>query len=343
MKIAGSGALNLDLIYEVPALEAVRAAGISLVPGRETWGTYRQAMDLVEELEKVGRLLTKSGGGSAANTICALSKLGFRCLFIGSVGEDEAGALILDSMKGVDCSLVNKKGKSSLCIIALERKRRDRAMFVAPGPVHVNFSSPELETALSETVLFHMTSLVQEEGPRLQEKLMSVLSRDALVSFDPGEIYASRGYDAIKALLLGTDLLFSTDYEMKRLFGRVQEHDIILHKLLGTGSTEKTGLLDFPFFRQFSPPVMAKKMGSSGAAVYSIDGSLCRGARRVKDVVDNTGAGDAFNAGMLAAILRGRGPAEALDEAVGLAASSLAFPGRSWINDLGRKAAPAQE
>lgn len=331
MKITGSGALNLDLIYEVPDLEVVRAAGIRLTPGRETWGTHQQAMELMEELEKCGRLLTRSGGGSAANTICALSKQGFRCLFIGSVGEDEAGALILDSMKGIDCSLVTKKGTSSLCIVAIDKNRRDRAMFVAPGPVHVEIN-PELKNALVETDLCHITSLVQEEGPRLQEKLISALRPDVLVSFDPGEIYAARGYDTIRALLLKTDLLFSTNYEIKRLFGKTREQDIISDKL--GGIRKKTGLLDFRFFSEFSPPVIAKKMGSRGAAVYSTNASLSRAARKVKTVVDNTGAGDAFNAGLLSAILRGKGPAEVLEEAVSLAARSIKFPGRSWIDSL---------
>ncbi len=331
MKIAGSGALNLDLIYEVAELEAVSVSGITLRAGRETWGSHTQASALRQELEKKGRLIAKSGGGSAANTLCALARMGFDCFFIGSVGEDEEGSFILESMEGVDCSLVSRKGTSSLCIIVLGRNNKDRAMFVAPGPVSVDSSRKDLMRILKETDLFHFTSLVQPEGIPLQERLLSRTGGNAVISFDPGEIYAARGKQALKDLLIHTDLLFATDYELGQLFGSQREQDIIGCEL---AAANRKALMKYRFFRELSSPVIAKKMGSSGAALFFKNGDIFCPAQKVDDIVDNTGAGDAFNAGFLAALLGDKGGRQALEEGIGLAAASLRFPGRSWINGL---------
>ncbi len=339
MKAAGSGALNLDLIYEVQDLENIRADDINLLPGRETWGSHSTAKKLLAELEEKGKLLTKSGGGSAANTICALARLGFECHFIGSVGRDDAGDFIMSSMKGVDCSLVKREGKSSLCIIVLEKKRRDRAMFVAPGQVKIDFDDPHLRDLLSEIQLLHLTSIAQENGPFLQKRLLSTIQTDAITSFDPGEIYAARGKAAIREILKGTDILFSTGYELDQLFGKMEEREIILKWLKRYEGSNR--LTNFMFFRHLYPPIIAKKMGGKGAAVYSLNDNYVCSAKPVREVVDNTGAGDAFNAGLLAAILRGKGPYEALCEAVSLAAFSLGFPGRSWIEHLGQQGIPS--
>ena len=330
MKITGSGALNLDIIYQVPDLKGLRVAGIDLKPGRETWGSHEQAQTLLAELETRGRLLTRSGGGSAANTVCALAAMGFHCHFIGSTGSGEAGSFILESMKGVDCSLVARQGRSSLCIIVMAENSRDRSMFVAPSPVRLDFSSRRLEDTLAGTDLFHMTSLIQDNGPDLQHRLISMTGRQALVSFDPGEIYAARGYDHIKRLLGETDILFSTDYEMRQIFGQADE-DRIIANMLGKHCTAAD---KYNFFRELSTPVIAKKMGSRGAALYAAGSSFFQSAMKVREVVDNTGAGDAFNAGLISAILRGMSSREALHEAIRLAGMSLAYPGRSWINFL---------
>ncbi|RUM89969.1 MAG: hypothetical protein DSZ23_02375, partial [Thermodesulfatator sp.] len=302
MKVAGSGALNLDLIYEIPDLEILDTGSLSLEPGHETWGSYEDARVLLKELDKKARLMAKSGGGSAANTLCALSRLGLDSMFIGSVGEDEEGSFILESMEEVDCSLVSRKGASSLCIIVMEEKSRDRAMFVAPGSIHVDTTDPKLREKLAGSHILHMTSLVQEEGIKIQEQLADLTNSRALISFDPGEIYAARGKYTLENLLSRTDLLLSTDYEMTQLFGKTSEQDII-SMYLGTRN-KKAILKDIKFFQELSAPVIVKKMGSKGAVIYSRNGNYFCAAKKVDKIVDNTGAGDAFNAGIIYAISR---------------------------------------
>ena len=65
--VVGFGALNLDKLYQV---SRIAKAG--------------------EHMPILG--VTESPGGSAANTIAGLAKLGARCGFIGAVGNDAEAA-----------------------------------------------------------------------------------------------------------------------------------------------------------------------------------------------------------------------------------------------------------
>ena len=332
MKIVGSGALNLDLIYEVDDLGDVsRQSDVGIIAGREVTGDHRQAGRLLNILEREGRLLIKSGGGSAANTICALARLGFPCAFIGCTGEEETGGFILDSMKGVDCSLVQRKGRSSMCIIVNDKRDRDRAMMVVSGSADIDTSRPGVRETLSETDVFHVSSLAEDHGPDIQIRLCSMLNRYALFSFDPGEIYARRGADTIQGLLERTHLLFATDYELWLLSGDAGPKGILKRLACCAGTSRYS---TSPFFRAFRPPVLAEKLGPKGARLFSCERDTFCPAARPEKIMDNTSAGDAFNAGLIAAILRGMDPGQALADAVRLAAFSLSYLGRSWIEHL---------
>ncbi len=314
MEIAGSGALNLDHVYELSDLSAVRQAGFRLRPGMEISGTADEALRLHAVLGAEGRLLARSGGGSAANTICILAALGHDTAFIGTAGDDEAGEFILTSMQGVDCSMVRRAGRSGECIVIIEEHTRDRAMFVVPGS-----APPELpvDPDISSARMLHMSSLAVEEGPAMQEQLVSLLKPDQILSFDPGELYARRGMQEILPLFSRTDLLFITSEELKML-DRASEGYAVYQKLN----------------HRRAAPVMVVKQGSHGAAAFIRGQDWFQPAAPVKEVVDNTGAGDAFAAGFIHGILAGRPVTECLSYGARIAAVSLSAYGRNWLSSL---------
>ncbi|HEC67017.1 MAG TPA: adenosine kinase, partial [bacterium] len=78
MDVVGLGALNVDMVYEVDDL-----ASLGIEKGRERMGSYEEFKDLLKFLKKKGKLRMKSGGGSAANTIYALGRMGFSCGYLG--------------------------------------------------------------------------------------------------------------------------------------------------------------------------------------------------------------------------------------------------------------------
>ena len=81
--IVGFGALNLDLIFEVQDFKSIDLKDARLEPGKEVFGSDEEFQSLLRQLNQFGILRSKSGGGSAANTVVALARMGFQTRFIG--------------------------------------------------------------------------------------------------------------------------------------------------------------------------------------------------------------------------------------------------------------------
>ncbi|MDA8163379.1 MAG: PfkB family carbohydrate kinase [Desulfobacteraceae bacterium] len=329
----GHGALNLDLIYEIESLDILKAAGFVLAPGREITGGHEDAERLIRLLETCARPVARSGGGSSANTISALARLGFSAAFLGCVGSDEAGGFILDSMKGVDTSRVARAGKSAVCMVILEQGSRDRAMMVVPHDREQVLVEQDTLSLLRDARCLHLSSAVTDKGLEGQAGLAGLLRPDQILSFDPGEIYASRGLDGrILKILKRTDILFITETELAMFTGKPASGAVEDMLLLMDQDIVK--IKGYHLFEEAGGPVMVLKRGSRGASVCSARLSVSMPAEPVSHVVDNTGAGDAFNAGFLAGLFNGKGAADCLRQGAWLAARSLSAFGRDWIRDL---------
>ena len=330
----GSGALNLDLVYEVNNLEDVRSAGFDLHPGHEISGDHETAKALMDFLHSQGTLMAKSGGGSSANTICALSRLGHKAGFIGTAGEDQAGNFILSSMEGVDSSLVKQIGRSAICIIMIEKMERDRAMFVAAHDREMEFPNSAVLKSVLNTRVLHFSSLVRSRGISIQKKLANALKPEQVLSFDPGELYAARGIEALAGILKRTDILFITEEEIKIMTGMAGKTGLeAIYPLLSENRTGHNSL-GLNLFKDTGGAAIVCKQGPKGATIYSPEVSVTIPAEKVLKIVDNTGAGDAFNAGFLHVMLQGAPANECLRAGVRLAALSMSAFGRGWLDRL---------
>ncbi|NPA49822.1 MAG: hypothetical protein GXO20_07545 [Thermodesulfobacteria bacterium] len=302
MRIVGSGALNLDFFYEIEDLKMVET--VPLIPGGECWGSRAQFERLREELEKKGRFIAKSGGGSAANTIYALKNWGFPTGFIGLAGRDLEGEEILAELEGADLSRVLRQGESACCLIVLDA-RKDRAIFVAPHSQESLLERYEAHTTPQEWL--HLSSLVTPQGFSFHLRLKR--SHAGPSSIDPGEIYARKGWQKLHPLLKASEVLFLTAQELA---------------ILKVSPEELSSLARYVFL----------KRGREGATLWNGNPRDIAPAAPEK-VVDNTGAGDVFDAGVLAGLLSGLEPFSAGRLGAHLAALSL--------RDYGRRGYPSRE
>jgi len=317
MRLYFSGALNLDLIFEINSIEEARELlNQDLVPGREYVIDQETARELVSRLDTSSCLRYRGGGGSAANTSTILAALGWETTFLGTVGSDPEGDLVLASMEGVGLETLKRRGKTAICIILVARDHRDRIILVAPN----NEEGLLLKDAPGTIPFLHLSSLVSKNGLEFHKGLVKRLKHEAILSMDPGEIYSKKGVDTLSSMLQRTDILFITRDELRMLTGR------------------KDPMAAIPFLRSEKDglpghPMVVMKMGERGAACYFSGKGISASPSKVH-VVDNTGAGDAFDAGFLNAWLRGKEPFECLREGVNLAALSLSDWGRAWITRL---------
>jgi len=297
----GIGALNLDLFYEVEDLEA-----LGLRRGREAERDFQKMLEL---LRLNGRKVGESAGGSAANTVFALSRLGFEVGFCGKVGEDEEGEKVLKGMEGVDLSRVKREGKTGLCLVIID-KERDRALIVQPNTNDtLSFSDLDL-SYISRFKLLHLSSFVGDTPLKAQLSLIKELPSRVQISLDPGELYAKRGIEALLGILKRSWIVFLTEEELELLTG----------KKLEEGAKE--------LFKVGVQWVICKR-GRKGAIAFGMKGNYVLEAEPLKEVVDNTGAGDVFNAGFLAGVLLGKTVEDCLKLGHRLALKSLKGFGRS--------------
>jgi sugar/nucleoside kinase (ribokinase family) len=312
--VVGIGALNLDLMYEVDDLAALRKEGWPLHAGKETTLPPEEFPRLVQEVRRRGSLRFRSGGGSAANTVVALARMGFGTGFVGRVGADEEGALILSDMAGVDVAQVKAGGASGICLVVLDRGR-DRALVVQPyANDDLCFDDLDLPY-LSETRYLHLSAFVGDGPLDAQRRLMEFLPPQVKVSLDPGELYAQRGTEEVFPLIERSSVFCATVDEIQTMTGAADYR---------AGCREIASL---------GPDVVVCKMGQEGAYCLSQEGAREFRPPGQAAVVDNTGAGDVYNAGFLAGLLLARPLDDCLAFAHQVAAKSLGGYGRLQYPD----------
>ena len=261
--IAGFGALNLDKIYIVDK-----------IPGKDEEG---YVIDL--ELHP---------GGSAANTIAGLAVFGVETSFIGKIGSDEEGKILLKDFlrRGVDTSgIISAGGRSGVAMIFVDGDG-NRAILVDPG-VNDTISFDEISMDVVEKAdMIHMTSFICKNGLDSFRSQIEVSKIASNVSFDPGLPYVERGLEELKPILKHTTLLLPNRREMELLFGMDYREACI--EAINIGAE-----------------VVAVKLGKEGC--YVTDGKSEHHLKAFSaNPVDTTGAGDAFNAGFLYAWQKGR-------------------------------------
>lgn len=230
-------------------------------------------------------------GGSAANTIIGLSRLGMKTGFIGKVSDDSDGDLLLKNLQKEAVNtrgiIINENGRSGN-VIGFVDKAGQRALYVDPG-VNDLILPEEIDLDYVEnTKILHLSSFIGE-SIRVQEYILNEIPDDITVSLDPGRIYAERGLDFLKNILNRTDIILINEEELKHLTGNRY-------------STYEEGARIL-FEHGISTVVI--KRGDKGSYITNEDENYIIEPFNV-ECIDTTGAGDAFNAGFIYGFMKGK-------------------------------------
>jgi ribokinase len=256
--VVGFGALNVDKLFRVNRLAKA------------------EEESFIEEY-------AEACGGSAANTAVGLARLGCKVGYIGKVGCDREGDLLLQDFhaEGVDTAgtIRTEQGKSG-SVLGFVDKKGARALYIDSG-VNDTIMLNEVNARYASRAQFlHLTSFVGEKSFQTQKKLLDAISSSIKVSLDPGALYARKGFEALEPILRRTYVMMPNAIELELLTGKV---DYCKGADLMVGRGVK---------------IVAVKLGSDGC--YVTDGKERHLIEPVKvEVVDTTGAGDAFCAGFL--------------------------------------------
>ncbi len=229
-------------------------------------------------------------GGSAANTAVGLARLGCKVGYIGKVGCDREGDVLIQDFcnEGVNTDGVVRaaQGKSGSVLGFVDRKGA-RALYIDSG-VNDTINFDEVKSRYAAQAQFlHLTSFVGDESFQTQKKLLDTIPDSTKISFDPGALYARKGFAALGPILKKAYVLMPNAIELRLLTGEI-DYRKGADFMIGKGVK-----------------IAAVKLGGDGC--YVTDG---REQHLIEpfniEVVDTTGAGDAFCAGFLYGLVNGK-------------------------------------
>ncbi|MFA5867159.1 MAG: carbohydrate kinase family protein [Actinomycetota bacterium] len=279
----GFGALNVDLIYVVDDLSNIKVCGRDCEPGGEVFCNIGEFNDVQQLLKTHGKFVSRSPGGSAANTAVAMSRLGYKAGYIGQVGEDENGDFLLENMAGVDTSRIKRGGEAGVTIVLLD-PNGERTIIVLPN-ANDDFSYADIDTNYAaDTKFLHLTSFAGETPTEAQIKLAQALGNGVKISFDPGEIHTQKGLVKMMPVFKKSHTVFITDREVRLLTG--EDYVDGTHEILNYG-----------------PEVVVCKLGKIGSYVLTRKEEFGVPAEEVK-AIDKTGAGDVYAAGFIGGMIK---------------------------------------
>ncbi len=253
-------------------------------------------VDLVwqgERLPAPGETVTdghfsESLGGKGANQAAAAAALGAEVSFVGCVGDDAYGALVRADLvgRGIDASRLLTASEPTGTALIMVDEHGENAIAVAPGANRA-VTPAMVEGAIDEGDVVLCSCEIPVETVRAAVAFADAASAVAIVNPAPARE------------LIGGAILTPNDGECARLGGidallRVAPYVIVTH-------------------------------GSGGVSLHLAGGPTIHQDAFAADVVDTTGAGDAFNGALAWSLAEGR----RLEEAVRLAAATGALATRA--------------
>jgi ribokinase len=250
------------------------------------------------------------GGGQAANTAAWLGVAGAEVALVGRVGADASGRAAAEELAalGVDARLaVDSERPTGTCVV-LVAADGERTMFPDAGAngalAHTDLAD-DLVTRGDHLHVAGYALLRHGSRPAAEAAIARAHDAGMTVSVDPSS--AALLSDGLLRLGRGVDLIIPNALEARALTSQ------------GDPVAAARSLSE-------SFPEVAVTLGERGA-LWTDGSEIVRAAALAADVVDTTGAGDAFAAGLLAARARGAGPKEALEAGCALAARAVASTG----------------
>ena len=259
------------------------------------------AMDMVARVDRLpqpddlvlAQQFEYSPGGAGANVAAALSRLGCKTIFLGRVGDDENGRLLIQSFKdaGVQTDKIGvDQGLSTpTCFIAVSDS--GERTIIALGNATIISKAEELNlNAIRQAKALYLSDV---DGELVCTAAREAHRGGATVFYGPGGWIVSKGIENLAPLLKDVDVLLVSRTEAEIL---VPE---------STPEAATRALL------QMGIPVVVQTVGAEGVLVGSGGNIDHIPAVAVQTIVDTTGAGDAFAAGLIAGHIEGKSWASA--------------------------------
>ena len=255
-------------------------------------------------------------GGAGANVAFAFAEVGAPVRLIGCVGDDHLGRWMLEELAaaGLEADIVTVPDEPTGMTVVCEGPRRDRTFITHLG-VNATWELsmiPADALAASSVLLCDYFCAPRLQGLAALELLRGAQEAGARTFFDTSwdpNGWSRATKEEVRALLAHVDVFLPNEAEAGALAG-------------GSGPIEESARA----LQSVSGGWVVVKLGSRGCLAVGPDGEVLSAPAPEIEVVDSTGAGDAFNAGLMAALGEEKPWPEALDAATNLASTIVSRP-----------------
>ena len=214
-------------------------------------------------------------GGTAANIAWNLALLGTEPLMVSTIGKDGAPYKELLRERNVDVTYLEQLDNdvTSTAIIGTDAKGNQVGFFHAGADTHGSW--PDLSDCREDIAY----AIISPRDESLMMKATEFCKAYAIkYFFDPGQRISSMNSDDMRRCIQGSYGLIANEYEWEVITDRL-------------GYTSQSVLEDTSH--------LIVTRGENGASHFSNEGTLNIGGCKAEKLVNPTGAGDAFRAGLL--------------------------------------------
>ena len=227
-------------------------------------------------------------GGGGTNTAVAFSRLGLKAAYLGCLGNDENGYLIkkmlkMENVEFIGTEINEKSGYS----VVLDSKETDRTILTYKGS-NDELRFDKINKKKLKTRWFHFASMVGNSFTTL-EKLADYAEKNNIkYLFNPSNYLAEKGYDYLYNILKKAEILILNDQESKLL---VKENNVV----------DRLRIL-----ASFGPKYVIITQGPKDVYAYHNNTIYIMTPTKIKNIVETTGAGDAFASTFLACLIKNK-------------------------------------
>lgn len=304
------------------------------------------------ELWSEGRLseapsLRRAYGGDVLNTLVMAARLGASTGFVTRVGKDPFGAALREAWRGEGVGVDHAPlvdGVNGVYFISRSQGGEREFSYRRSGSAAAGLSAADIDAdylARARVLLVSGVTQAISKGAQAAALKAAELARErgVVVAYDPNyrpALWAARAEDGVQAaqaafqeLLPLVDILLVSEPGDLAVVGQADEPGPTATHGDGPATPSRVApsraeAYHYRFARSaVGRLAVGVKRGAEGGALL-LDGEEHRGDVPSTQVVDTTGAGDAWNAGLIHALASGRSPADAVRAANAVAAWKIA-------------------
>lgn len=229
-------------------------------------------------------------GGNAANHAVGAARLGLKTAIYTIVGNDDAGEAIENKMKKekVFTNYIKEDKKDGTNLAVVMDYTGDRTIL----SYHADrtYSLPKF----GKTKWIYFSSICGNHAEFNRELSEYVKTKKIKLGFNPGSVQMKLGMAKLKPILSVTEVVFVNKQEAERLTNKKGNIKTLLEEMKKTG-----------------PKIVVITDGKKGSYCYD-GGNMYHLGTVDMPMIENTGCGDAYASGFVAALINGNTITEAM-------------------------------